>query len=161
MAFHVRVYKKRGDIKKRGWKKKGGGWCTFLHYVQLNETTVLTVDYLTSNNVVNIFRKDLEKKILFVTSETHFYFNEDIYESVDCGDGFSIGSSSCQFLMVHHEEYWLIQEKALSVLFNKRYVDDIFCIFETEDADKFLDFFNNMHENIRFGQNISRWFIQS
>lgn len=58
--------------------------------------------------------------------------------------------------MVHHEEYWLIQEKALSVLFNKRYVDDIFWIFETEDADKFLDFFNNMHENIRFGQNISR-----
>ena len=38
----------------------------------------------------------------------------------------------------------------LSVLFYKRYVDDIFCIFKTEQVDKFLDFLNNKHKNIKF-----------
>ena len=38
----------------------------------------------------------------------------------------------------------------LSVLFYKRYVDDIFCIFKTEEVDKFLDFLNNKHKNIKF-----------
>ena len=35
----------------------------------------------------------------------------------------------------------------LSVLFYKRYVDDIFCIFKTEQVDKFLDFLNNKHKD--------------
>ena len=38
----------------------------------------------------------------------------------------------------------------LSVLFYKRYVDDIFCIFKKEQVDKFLDFLNNKHKNIKF-----------
>ena len=53
--------------------------------------------------------------------------------------------------MGHHEQHWLIQKEALSVLFYKRYVDDIFCIFKTsEQADKFLDFLNTRHKNIKF-----------
>ena len=56
-----------------------------------------------------------------------------------------------RLLMSHHEQHWLIQEKVLSVLFYKRYNDDIFCIFQTsEQADKFLDFLNTRHKNIEF-----------
>ena len=52
--------------------------------------------------------------------------------------------------MGHHEQHWLIQKETLSVLFYKRYVDDIFYIFKTsEQADKFLDFSNTRH-NIKF-----------
>lgn len=161
MGFHVHVYKKKGGYQEERMKKERGRLMhlSALCPIKWNHCVSCRLSYI--KQCCQHFQERPWKKIQFVTSETHFYFNEDIYESVDCGDGFSIGSSSCQFLMVHHEEYWLIQEKALSVLFNKRYVDDIFCIFETEDADKFLDFFNNMHENIRFGQNISRWCIQS
>ena len=51
----------------------------------------------------------------------------------------------------HHEQHWLIQKEALSALFYKRYVDDIFWIFKTsEQADKFLDFLNTRHKNIKF-----------
>ena len=40
--------------------------------------------------------------------------------------------------MGHHEQHWLIQKEAPSVLFYKRYVDGISCIFETTElADKF------------------------
>ena len=53
--------------------------------------------------------------------------------------------------MGHHEEHWLIQKEALSLLFYKRYVDDIVCIFKTsEQADKFLDFLSTRHKNIKF-----------
>ena len=53
--------------------------------------------------------------------------------------------------MGHHEQHWLIQKEALSVLFYKRYVDDIFCMFKTsEQADTFLDFLNTRHKNIKF-----------
>ena len=41
--------------------------------------------------------------------------------------------------------------KVLSVLFYKRYVDDIFCMFKTsEQAETFLDFLNTRHKNIKF-----------
>ena len=51
----------------------------------------------------------------------------------------------------HHEQHWLTQKEALSVLFYKRYVDDIFCMFKTpEHADKFLDFLNTRDKNIRY-----------
>ena len=53
--------------------------------------------------------------------------------------------------MGHHEQHWLIHKEALSDLFYKRYLNDIFCIFKTsEQADKFLDFSNTRHENIKF-----------
>ena len=53
--------------------------------------------------------------------------------------------------MGHHEQHWLIQKEALSVLFYKRYVPDIFCIFKTsEQAGKVLDFLNIRHKNIKF-----------
>ena len=36
-------------------------------------------------------------------------------------------------------------------MFYKRYVDDIFCIFEIEtEAETFLCHFNNQHPNIKF-----------
>ena len=39
----------------------------------------------------------------------------------------------------------------LGILFYRRYVDDIFCLFHTEsDALLFFDFINSRHPNIRF-----------
>ena len=88
----------------------------------------------------------------FATSETHFYFNGDIYEQVD---GKTMGSPLLPVLanpfMGHQEQHWLIQEETLSVLFYKRYADDIFCMFKaSEQADKFLNFLNTRHKNIKF-----------
>ena len=88
----------------------------------------------------------------FATFETHFYFNGEIYDQVD---GVAIGSPLALVLanlcIGHHDQHWLMQKEALSVLFYKRYVDDIFCIFKTsEQGDKFLDFLNTRHKNIKF-----------
>ena len=121
--------------------------------ILLNETIELALDYILSNNPdVNISRKDLKKLFQFATSETHFYFNGENGEQVD---GVAIGSPLAPVLanifMGHHEQYWLTQKEVLSVLFYKRYVDDIFCMLKTsEQVDNFLDFFNTRHKNIKF-----------
>ena len=121
--------------------------------IPLNETIELALDYILSNNPeVNISRKDLKKLFQFATSETHFHFNGEIYEQVD---GVAMGSPLAPVLaklfIGHHEQHWLIQKEVLSVLFYERYVDDVFRIFKTsEQADKFLDFLNTRHKNIKF-----------
>ena len=51
----------------------------------------------------------------------------------------------------HRERIWLENYKASSILFYRRYVDDTFCLFETEhDATLFFDYINDRHPNIRF-----------
>ena len=53
--------------------------------------------------------------------------------------------------MGHHERFWLNSFQDSSVLFYRRYVDDTFCIFKSEqDAILFFNFINTRHPNIRF-----------
>ena len=55
--------------------------------------------------------------------------------------------------MGHHERIWLENYKACSILSYRRYVDDTFCLFDTEhDATciLFFDYINDRHPNIRF-----------
>ena len=53
--------------------------------------------------------------------------------------------------MGHHENIWLEQYQGPEVLFCRRYVDDTFCLFHSEqDAIAFFDFINSQHPNIRF-----------
>ena len=53
--------------------------------------------------------------------------------------------------MGHNEKDWIENYKGSKILFYRRYVDDTFCVFETEqDAVSFYDYINSQHPNIRF-----------
>ena len=53
--------------------------------------------------------------------------------------------------MGYHENKWLNPEESSTVLFYKRYVDEIFCFFKREtDAERFLTFLNGQHPKIKF-----------
>ena len=53
--------------------------------------------------------------------------------------------------MSFHEQNWIEQATNLKPIFYKRYVDDIFAVFESEsDADAFYSYLNTRHENIKF-----------
>ena len=53
--------------------------------------------------------------------------------------------------MGYHEIKWLNSEESSTVLFYKRYVDYIFCLFECEaDAERYLTFLYWQHPNIKF-----------
>ena len=53
--------------------------------------------------------------------------------------------------MGHHEKIWLEQYQGPEVLFYRRYVDDTFWLFLSEqDAIAFLDYINRQFPNLRF-----------
>jgi len=55
------------------------------------------------------------------------------------------------FFTGHHEKIWLNNYLSSDVLFYRRYVDDNFCLFRTEnDALLFFDYIITRHPNIRF-----------
>ena len=65
--------------------------------------------------------------------------------------GSPLGSALANLFMGYHENKWLNSEESSTVLFYKRYVDDIFCLFKCEtDAKRFLSFLNRQHPNIKF-----------
>ena len=54
-------------------------------------------------------------------------------------------------IMGFHERNWLHNNLGTKPLFYRRYVDDIFCIFNNEDdATLFFDYLNSRHRNIKF-----------
>ena len=55
-----------------------------------------------------------------------------------------------KLFMGQHERAWLSNYDA-DILFYRRYVDDTFCLFNTEaDVSPFYDYINSRHPNIKF-----------
>ena len=87
----------------------------------------------------------------FPLLEHNFLFKGSFYDQID---GVAMGSPLAPVLanlfMGHHENIWLETYRASKILFYRRYVDNTFCVFETEqDALLFFDFINTRHPNIR------------
>ena len=88
----------------------------------------------------------------FATSKTHFLFNGDVYDQVDgVAMGSPLGPALANLFMGHYEDEWLKSAQGSKIKFYRRYVDDIFCILDSEtDGDQFLSFLNQQHQNIKF-----------
>ena len=121
--------------------------------IPLLETIDIAVDLIHTNNTnFPINKTELKQLFLFATSETHFLFNGSYFDQID---GVSMGSPLAPVLanlfMSHHERTWLSNFKDSTVLFYRRYVDDIFCMFHNEpDALSFFNYLNLQHPNIKF-----------
>ena len=120
--------------------------------IPLNETIELAVDLLMDNLNLGITKPQLRKLFVFATKQSHFSFDNVIYDQVD---GVAMGSplapALANLFLGHFESFWLKEPKASKVLFYRRYVDDIFCLFEKEeDYVEFFEFINKQHPNIHF-----------
>ena len=79
-------------------------------------------------------------------------FNGESYDQIN---GVAMGSPLAPVLanlfMEHNEKKRLLSYSGIKPLFYKRYVDDIFLLFEQElDAKNFLNYLNTQHDNIKF-----------
>ena len=97
-------------------------------------------------------RNELKKLFEFATSKSHFLFNNEIFDQVD---GVAMSSPLAPVLanifMGHHEKAWIENYNGNKPEIYKRYVDDIFCLFQNEtDALLFFDYLNAQHVNISF-----------
>ena len=127
--------------------------CSLFTNILLNETIYLAVDIVFDNNQSMIITEpQLKKLFVFATSQTHFLFNNEIYNQTDgVAMGSPLGPALANLFTGYHENKWLNSEESSTVLCYKRYVDDIFCLFKREtDAERFLTFLNGQHSNIKF-----------
>ena len=88
----------------------------------------------------------------FATSQTHFYFDGKIFDQVD---GVAMDSplrpALANLFIGYNEQKWLESDHGRLIKFYRRYVDDIFCVFENEhQVMTFLDFLNSQHPNLNF-----------
>ena len=64
--------------------------------------------------------------------------------------GSPLGPVLANLFMGHHEKRWL-KHYNLSIEFYRRYVDDTFALFNTEqDGVSFFSYINSQHPNIKF-----------
>ena len=72
--------------------------------------------------------------------------------------GSPLGPTLANAFLSHHEKIWLercVQE--IKPLFYRRYVDDTFVLFESQDKlIKFRDYFNGFHPNMSFSHEVER-----
>ena len=121
--------------------------------IPLEECIDLAVKYILEGNP-DIKLSDTELRDLFsvATAQTHFLFNGSFYNQID---GVAMGSPLAPVLanlfLGRHEKSWLENFDASEILFYRRYVDDTFCLFHSEnDALLFFHYINSRHPNIRF-----------
>ena len=115
----------------------------------------LILQFLTSMREtlsLTFSKAQLVKMFSIATSQTHFLFNGKVFDQID---GVAMGSLLAPVLanlfLGHHEKIWLKNYQGPSNLFYRRYVDDIFCVFDNEnDAKLFFDFISSQHPNIKF-----------
>ncbi len=121
--------------------------------IPLHETIDIAVDILFNNNSnIEMSKIQMKKLFLFATAQTHFLYNGEYYDQIDgVAMGSPLGPVLANIFMGHHEKIWLGQYSGPGLLFYRRYVDDIFCLFENqEQVHGFLDYINNQHPNIKF-----------
>ena len=102
--------------------------CSLFTNTSLSETIDLTVNIIFDNNQsMNINQHQLKKLFAFATSQTHFPFNNKIYDQTDGVAMVSLlDPALANLFMAYHKKKWLNFEVSSPVLFDKRYVDDIF-----------------------------------
>ena len=126
---------------------------TLFTNIPLEKTIHLTIDLLLEAKPdLKISRKDLHKLFQFATSQTNFLFNGSMY---DQGDGVALGSPLAPILanifIGYHKKGWIRNYNCGGLLYYKRYVDEIFVLFETKDhAVSFYSYISRQYTNIKF-----------
>ena len=103
--------------------------------IPLEECIDLAVKYILEGNP-DIKLSDTELRDLFsvATAQTHFLFNGSFYDQIDgVARGSPLAPVLANLFMGHHEKSWLENFDASEILFYRRYVDDTFCLFHSEN----------------------------
>ena len=127
--------------------------CSLFTSIALQETIEIAVEVIFENNPqLKVTKPELKQLFNFATSSTHFMFSGSFYDQIGgVSMGSPLGPVLANLFMGYHEKKWLQEFDKGKILMYKRYVDDIFCMFENEkDAENFFEFLNCQHKSIKF-----------
>ena len=117
--------------------------CSLFTSIALQETIEIAVEVIFENNPqLKVTKPELKQLFNFATSSTHFMFSGSFYDQIGgVSMGSPLGPVLANLFMGYHEKKWLQEFDKGKILMYKRYVDDIFCMFENKkDAENFFDF---------------------
>ena len=117
--------------------------------IPLDETIDICVNQLFENTdtVEGFTKSDLKQLQSLATKESYFIFNSLLYKHID---GVAMGSPLGPFLanafLSYHKKNWLNNcLQGFKPVFYRRYVDDIFILFKSNDHVKsFQGFLNSV-----------------
>ena len=123
--------------------------------IPLDETITICCNKLfESQNLVEGLSKSQFRSLLeLATKESFILFNGKYYKQIDgVAMGSPLGPTLANVFLCYHENNWLNQCPAgFKPLYFKRYVDDVFCLFNEEsNVTSFLDYLNTCHPNMNF-----------
>ena len=87
------------------------------------------------------------------TKENVILFDGKYYSQIDgVAMGSPLGPTFANIFLCHHETTWLKNcPKAFKPVYYKRYVDDIFVLFEKpEQVSRFVNYMNKRHKILNF-----------
>ena len=123
--------------------------------IPLDETINIIIEKLFSENeTVHNLNKDQFKCLLtLATKESYFLFDGELYQQVDSvAMGSPQGPTLANIFLCHYEDIWLRNcSLECKPSYNKRYVDNIFVLFELEtQSESFKNFKNTCHPKMKF-----------
>ena len=123
--------------------------------IPLTETINICADNLfqQAKSLQNLSKSDFKALLTSACKESLFLFNGQFYSQTDgVSMGSPLGPTLANAFMCHHEKVWIETCPAdFRPKFYRRYVDDIFVLFEHEEQlDKFKDFLNGYHPSLKF-----------
>ena len=123
--------------------------------IPLDETINICIDrvYKRKKKVYGLLKRHFKQLLTYATKSSYFLFNGVYYSQIDgVAMGSPLGPNLANLFLAYHEENWLnncpIQFKPT---FFRRYMDDIFLLFDSRNhVKKFLKYMNSRHRNINF-----------
>ena len=102
---------------------------------------------------IGFTKSELKQLLSWATKESYFIFNGLLYKQINgVAMGSPLGPSLANAFLSYHEKNWLNNcPQGFKPVFYRRYVDDIFILFKSNDHLKyFQDFLNSCHINMSF-----------
>ena len=121
--------------------------------IPLEETIEICTNELfkESQTVEGLSATEFKKLLSLATKDSHFIFDGTLYKQIDgVAMGSPLGPTLANAFLVYHEKNWLehcpVEYRSL---YYRRYVDDIFVLFNSaEHLKRFYSYLNSHHLNI-------------
>ena len=121
----------------------------------LDETIKICIDELFKSEmtVSGLNKKEMFEMLSLTLKESIILFDNKYYSQIDgVAMGSPLGPTLANIFLCYHESNWLKDcPKDFKPVYYKRYVDDIFVLFnKPKHAQFFLEYMNKKHKNMKF-----------
>ena len=122
--------------------------------IPLKETIERVAARLYSDHAVTTppVTESIFKKLMKLATEGMFLYKDKLYQQIDgVAMGSPLGPTLANFFLGEIECKLLNKNSPVHPKFYKRYIDDIYCIFDSsQDYRAFHEIINSLHPNLRF-----------